>query len=73
MEFLRSFLRSVGNKNHQKAILNGLPILLGEEVAANTQATVLVADIASYVRDIYSFEHCTLLEDFRNQKNEYHF
>ena len=29
--------------------------------------------IASHVRDIYSFEHCTLLEDFRNQKNEYHF
>ena len=24
-------------------------------------------------KNIYSFEHCTLLEDFRNKKNEYHF
>ena len=32
-------------------------------------------DIASRenFKNIYSFEHCTLLEDFRNKKNEYHF
>ena len=31
-------------------------------------------DVASHVRVIsYSIEHCTLLEEFRNKKNEYHF
>ena len=35
---------TISNKNRQKAILTGLPIFLGERVAAATQATRLVAD-----------------------------
>ena len=41
------------DKNRQQALLNGLTIFLGEEVAAHTQATRLVADYcvtASHVR-----------------------
>ena len=62
------------DKNRQKAILTGLPIFLGERVAAHTQATTAWHSIScESFKNIYSFEHYTLLEDFRNKKNEYHF
>ena len=65
------------DKNRQKAILTGLLIFLGEGVAAHLGHQAcrwLLHDVASYERlNSHSFEHCTLLEDFRNEENEYHF
>ena len=65
------------DKNRQKAIFTGLPIFLGEGVAAHLNHKACrwpLRDVTSYEKvNSHSFEHCTLLEDFRNEENEYHF
>ena len=58
--------KSFENKNGYRAILTGLPNFLGERVAAQTQHLM-------WELSIYLFEHCTLLKDFGNKKNEYYF
>ena len=72
-EATRSKCLYFDNKNRQKAISSGLPIFLEEAVAAHLGHQACrwpLRDVASHVRDSYSFEHNTLLEDFRNKKND---
>ena len=65
----------VKNKNRQKAILTGMPIFLGEGVAAHLGHQGCrwpLRNVASDVR-VKQVLICTLLDDFRNKKNEYQF
>ena len=41
--------------------------------AACTQATIKPCPLRGSETYVNSFEHCTILEGFRNKKNEYHF
>ena len=70
------------NNNRRKAILIGLPrgdFFCGEGAAVHTQAAIkpcpdhCVACRTSCESETNSFEHCNLLEDLCNEKNEYHF
>ena len=61
-QFLFSF-KVLVNKNHQKVILTGLPIFLGERVAAHThsQATTLVTDrCMTHICESWTFTHLNI-------------
>ena len=70
------------NKNCPKAILTGLPrghcLLRGGVGCTHSGHHITLSPTIAWHRiscesGTNSFEHCTLLEDFRNKKVEYHF